>query len=41
MCPEATTNGVISCADCGVCDGSADRKGQTRRLLGITIPAIS
>jgi len=41
MCPEATTNGVISCADCGVCDGSADRNGKARRLLGITIPAIN
>jgi hypothetical protein len=41
MCPEATTDGAISCADCGVCDGSADRNGHTRRLLGITIPAIA
>jgi hypothetical protein len=41
MCPEATTNGAISCADCGVCDGSADRNGKARRLLGITIPAIN
>jgi hypothetical protein len=37
MCPESTTNGRISCADCGACDGSDGR----RRLLGITIPAIT
>jgi hypothetical protein len=41
MCPEASTDGAISCADCGVCDGSADRNGKARRLLGITIPAIN
>jgi len=41
MCPEATTNGEISCADCGACDGSADRNGRKRNLIGITIPAIT
>ena len=41
MCPEATTNGAISCADCGACDGSGDRNGKARRLIGITIPAIT
>jgi hypothetical protein len=41
MCPEATTNGAISCADCGICDGNARATAKGKQLLGITIPAIT
>ena len=41
MCPEATSNGKISCADCGACDGNARAMAKGKKLLGITIPAIS
>jgi hypothetical protein len=41
MCPEATSNGVISCADCGICDGNAHAIAKGKQLLGITIPAIA
>jgi hypothetical protein len=40
MCPESTTNGKISCADCGLCDGNARATAKGKQLLGITIPAI-
>jgi hypothetical protein len=41
MCPEASTDGEISCADCGACDGSARATAKGKQLLGITIPAIN
>ena len=40
MCPEATSNGKIQCADCGLCDGNARAMAKGKQLLGITIPAI-
>jgi hypothetical protein len=40
MCPESTSNGKISCADCGECDGNARATAKGKQLLGITIPAI-
>jgi hypothetical protein len=41
MCPEATSGGKISCADCGECDGNARAMAKGKQLLGITIPAIT